>query len=462
MIVLRLLLLSTLLFNGANSSGNTGSYSLSITSVGDCQAELEEEELIKFEVRSKKLSRAKLMLRINASLHIPMDDRLDIKVNVAKQTNQGWKNNFFIIELKKACSALKFYLPSVEQDISRQLNIKSCPIPILRSARGEPMKNSTSGPFDVVVSMVDHCPKGMNGENLFLYEIKLKRQSRKKLILNANATFLIPIDDNLDIQANLAKQTNQGWKDNFFILDIPRACSAFSIYVPALEKEVARQTNLQSGKCPVPAGNYSIALPLILDLKLFPIFTYGKYRARFFLLRNHTKTVCLESIVNGPFNVIVSTVDHCPDALVPENQFNYTIKLKRESRKRVVAHINSTLYSSISDMYDMTANFAKQTSQGWKDNFFLLDFPKACSCIKKYLPKIGQEIARQANLKGELCPIPVGNYSFVWPVGVDVNYFPAFTYGKYRVRCFLVQGRKRHFCIEAIINVVPKKAVRGR
>ncbi|KAF6209507.1 hypothetical protein GE061_015254 [Apolygus lucorum] len=153
--------------------------------------------------------------------------------------------------------------------------------------------SATTGPFDVYLADMKYCPEPSKGIE---FEFKLQRQSRKNVVISANVTINVPLDDELDVSVNLAKQTSQGWKENYFILEVPKACSTMKLYVPAMEQDLARQMNLKH--CPYPVGNYSLSVPLEINVGVFPVFPYGKYLSKVSVMKKKKRVFCIHGFVN--------------------------------------------------------------------------------------------------------------------------------------------------------------------
>ncbi|XP_060854749.1 LOW QUALITY PROTEIN: uncharacterized protein LOC132932404 [Rhopalosiphum padi] len=117
--------------------------------------------------------------------------------------------------------------------------------------------------------------------------------------VKGNMTALIPIDDSLLVDANIAiKDVNGAWKENSFLFHSEKACST--------AKKFTTQIDLSglgfNFTCPITAGTY-IATGLDTSnykkLNYIPkTFPYGTYKVRFVLKDKKKQSYgCLMSII---------------------------------------------------------------------------------------------------------------------------------------------------------------------
>eukprot|EP00102_Acyrthosiphon_pisum_P007730 XP_003243217.1 PREDICTED: uncharacterized protein LOC100568472 [Acyrthosiphon pisum] len=110
--------------------------------------------------------------------------------------------------------------------------------------------------------------------------------------LKGNTTLLIPFDDTLTLDANLASWgSTGGWVPNTYILNTKKACSTLKHLVGNAWLIFLEGFNIPTNKCPWPVGTYitpGIDKKKLEDMNFPKIYFYGKYKivVRFKNLKN--------------------------------------------------------------------------------------------------------------------------------------------------------------------------------
>ncbi|KAF0754850.1 Uncharacterized protein FWK35_00018189 [Aphis craccivora] len=189
---------------------------------------------------------------------VPFDDSFDIDFNLAvKDSIGGWKENAFLYKSSKACSTLKNFLgPSwtVLMDSAGYPNA-TCPFP-----KGYYKLNGIDTDTGKPLSR-PQLPYGIYRLN-FKGIIRCNPTSKKSANtteIKGNITNLVPFDDSLDLEFNLAvKDSIGGWKENAFLYKSPKACSSLRKFLGAAWIPFMDSLGNKNGTCPFPKDIYII------------------------------------------------------------------------------------------------------------------------------------------------------------------------------------------------------------
>ncbi|XP_016658343.1 uncharacterized protein LOC107883225 [Acyrthosiphon pisum] len=123
--------------------------------------------------------------------------------------------------------------------------------------------------------------------------------------LKGNTTLLIPFDDTLSLDANLASWgLTGGWVPNAYILNTKKACSTVKHLFGNAFLNYLEGFNIPTNKCPWPVGTYitsGIDKKKLEDMNFPKIFFYGKYK---FVFRYRNLKNEVVSCVVVEFNVM--------------------------------------------------------------------------------------------------------------------------------------------------------------
>ncbi|XP_022174006.1 uncharacterized protein LOC111036319 [Myzus persicae] len=110
-----------------------GEYRVKMLAIVRCET-IKWKDLIKFNFYLSKTSVDTTEIKGNVTYYVPLDDSLNIEVNLAvKDSIGGWKDNAHIFKTPKACSSLKNLLGNSWSTVTKSLgmqNIHGCPIPV--------------------------------------------------------------------------------------------------------------------------------------------------------------------------------------------------------------------------------------------------------------------------------------------------------------------------------------------
>ncbi|XP_026286585.2 uncharacterized protein LOC113212191 [Frankliniella occidentalis] len=142
-----------------------------------------------------------------------------------------------------------------------------------------------AGPFRVIPDHFEKCPVELRPKTetikLFYHGVR-DRKDPDLWFYNFNGTTHFTLDDNIMAIGNIASwSTRGGWKDNAYVMKLPRICSTFKRCAPDLwERFMVVTFNDPKAFCPFPPGFYSFNnMSTNFNFKMPPSFYYGKWRA---------------------------------------------------------------------------------------------------------------------------------------------------------------------------------------
>ncbi|XP_026813979.1 uncharacterized protein LOC113554366 [Rhopalosiphum maidis] len=137
--------------------------------------------------------------------------------------------------------------------------------------------------------------------NKLKYELYLSKKSANTTEIKGIVTNLIPLDDSIDLEFNLAvKDSIGGWKDNAFLYKTPKACSSLKKFLGPAWTPIMDSAGLYNATCPLPAGVYKVSG---IDTGIFMTsgfpksFFYGTYRFRLFYSKKNEVYGCFIIII---------------------------------------------------------------------------------------------------------------------------------------------------------------------
>ncbi|XP_016656584.1 uncharacterized protein LOC107882564 [Acyrthosiphon pisum] len=141
--------------------------------------------------------------------------------------------------------------------------------------------NLPLGEYRVEFDKIYQCETTKNHSIQFNWYINKKTPILTEL--KGNATLLIPFDDTLTLNGNLASWgSTGGWVPNAYILNAKKACSTVKLLGGNVWLTVLEGFNVPTNKCPIPAGTYvtsGIDKKKFEDFNFPKVYFYGKYKA---------------------------------------------------------------------------------------------------------------------------------------------------------------------------------------
>ncbi|BES96408.1 Hypothetical protein NTJ_09219 [Nesidiocoris tenuis] len=159
----------------------------------------------------------------------------------------------------------------------------------------------------------------------------------------------------------------------------------------------------------------------------------------------------------GPFIAEIQSFNACPPSKAGKNLAIFSSKQLRTNRKKFTLLLDAALAVDFTDAYSASAVVAKKTPQGWKDNYFRIEFKSICTGMKQFIPEILEGVTTHLKLKHRGCPIPAGNYSEI-PINpvIEVKNIPAFFYSTFKVRIVGYNGTEVAGCFDVVAETKPK------
>ncbi|XP_034238871.1 uncharacterized protein LOC117643860 [Thrips palmi] len=140
------------------------------------------------------------------------------------------------------------------------------------------------GTFRVIPKHLEECPPEMRpARKLYTVNVSAMRDRSKAdvWLYSANGTLHVPADDNYTVSGNVASWSQMGgWKDNAYMVEIPKMCSAMKALFPDLWRRVAAGSlEPERIDCPLMPGFYSVSnVATDFNIDFPPTFFYGKWR----------------------------------------------------------------------------------------------------------------------------------------------------------------------------------------
>ncbi|KAF0737123.1 Uncharacterized protein FWK35_00033456 [Aphis craccivora] len=160
------------------------------------------------------------------------------------------------------------------------------------------MPNLPLGEYRTVFDKIYHCESTKN------HSIKLNLYFNKKTPniteMKGNATYLIPLDDTLFLDANVASWSlTGGWKPNSAVYVTKNACSNMKKVLGNAWNSLLKGFNVPSTNCPIPVGTYTasgINVKELEDHNSPKVYFYGKYKLLFKIKNAENKVIACSVI----------------------------------------------------------------------------------------------------------------------------------------------------------------------
>ncbi|XP_034232281.1 uncharacterized protein LOC117640127 isoform X1 [Thrips palmi] len=125
---------------------------------------------------------------------------------------------------------------------------------------------------------------------------------------------------------------------------------------------------------------------------------------------------------------------------------------------------NMTFRVDVMDNHWTFVDFAVRSNNQWKENAFIMNFPKTgCSSLRENVPDFFRIIAKYSGAstdKAVPCRVPAGRYIFSnEPVNWTFPHFPVMPYGHYRIRARArpsSTSTRINFCMILDVEAIPK------
>ncbi|XP_050528129.1 uncharacterized protein LOC126898232 [Daktulosphaira vitifoliae] len=158
--------------------------------------------------------------------------------------------------------------------------------------------NLPCGPYKCSFKALFKCNDTIN--YLINHNLHFTKLSYNKTAVDGNVTFSIPFDDSLTFNVNMAVWSQiGGWKDNYFILSYPKACSSMKFFCGSTNWETLRR-RLKSSDCPIKTGTYqfnSVDTDFYKKLNLPKEFFYGRYKFKLYYTNQKNDVVfCINAV----------------------------------------------------------------------------------------------------------------------------------------------------------------------
>ncbi|XP_016662669.1 uncharacterized protein LOC107884636 [Acyrthosiphon pisum] len=154
-----------------------------------------------------------------------------------------------------------------------------------------PSKNQI-GEYRAVYEKIYACESTVNHSIRFNFQFSKKSSSITEL--KGNATYLIPFDDTLTLDTNLASWSlTGGWKPNSAVYITKSACTNTKKILGNTWNSMVKAFDIASTGCPIPVGTYiapGINLKELEDHNFPKVYFYGKYKLQF-KMKNQEKKV---------------------------------------------------------------------------------------------------------------------------------------------------------------------------
>ncbi|XP_022174002.1 uncharacterized protein LOC111036316 [Myzus persicae] len=150
------------------------------------------------------------------------------------------------------------------------------------------------------ISIIPRCIS-IQSKNKILFDLYLSKKSAIIAEIKGNITNLIPVDDSLNLEFNLAIKDSTGdWKENAHVHKSTKSCSSLKMFFGNAWTPIMDNLGFLNATCPIPAGFYKMKG---VDSELFNIsnfpktFFYGTYRFRFYYTKNNEVYGCFMIVI---------------------------------------------------------------------------------------------------------------------------------------------------------------------
>ncbi|XP_050053687.1 uncharacterized protein LOC126549170 [Aphis gossypii] len=137
--------------------------------------------------------------------------------------------------------------------------------------------------------------------NKLIYEFYLSKKSANTTEIKGNITNLVPFDDSLDLEFNLAvKDSIGGWKENAFLYKSPKACSTLKKFLGSAWITFMDSLGIKNASCPFPKGFFKLAgidTDTFKNTEFPKSFFYGTYKFRVMYTKNNEVYACFTFVI---------------------------------------------------------------------------------------------------------------------------------------------------------------------
>ncbi|XP_060881271.1 uncharacterized protein LOC132952828 [Metopolophium dirhodum] len=137
--------------------------------------------------------------------------------------------------------------------------------------------------------------------NKIKYELYLGKKSANTTEFLGNITHLVPFDDSLNLEFDMARKDSVGgWKNNDFVYKSPKGCTTLKTFFGGAWTSIMDGLGIYNATCPIPVGFYKGSGLDTADFMLtnFPkTFFYGTYRFTIYFTKNNEVYGCFTLVV---------------------------------------------------------------------------------------------------------------------------------------------------------------------
>ncbi|CAH1731475.1 uncharacterized protein LOC114122516 [Aphis gossypii] len=149
----------------------------------------------------------------------------------------------------------------------------------LSNSKSNFMHNLPLGEYRLVYEKMYSC----KSNNLIQYNVYLSKDTLNTTHLKGNFTFIIPLDDTVILDGNLAYWDSiGGWKSNAMVYIIKNACTNWKKLLGNVWNTLSKSFNFPHNRCPIPVGTYTsttgVDIKELEDLNFPKVYFYGKYK----------------------------------------------------------------------------------------------------------------------------------------------------------------------------------------
>ncbi|KAE9528749.1 hypothetical protein AGLY_012324 [Aphis glycines] len=243
------------------------------------------------------------------------------------------------------------------------------------------MPNLPLGEYRVIFDRVYPCEPTKN------HSIKCNLYFSKKTSsiteLKGNITSMIPLDDTLTLDVNVASWSlTGGWKPNSIVYITKNACTNMKNVLGNVWYSLIKAFNGPITSCPLPAGTY---ITSGVDLKELEDYNAPK----------------------GEYRTVFEKIYSCEST----NVFQYNLYFSKKTFNITEMKGNITFLLPLDDTLTLDINGASWGSiGGWKPNSIVYITKNTCSNSKNLLGNVWYSLIKAFNGHITSCPLPAVMY----------------------------------------------------
>ncbi|XP_022180185.1 uncharacterized protein LOC111040559 [Myzus persicae] len=165
------------------------------------------------------------------------------------------------------------------------------------------MPNLPLGEYRTVFEKIYPCES--TASHSIKFDVYFSKKTTSKTELKGNITYLIPFDDTLTLDANVASWSLiGGWKPNSAVYISKNACSSLKKVLGNAWYAMIKTFSVPSTSCPLPVGIFTtpgLDVKELEDHNSPKVYFYGKYKL-LFKIKNEAKKVLGCGVVE--FNLV--------------------------------------------------------------------------------------------------------------------------------------------------------------